>query len=56
MWPNVPFTMSTIARAQVTHTPCNLPVFGNAPESFGDAAFKLARSIAEARVAGRTVG
>jgi guanine deaminase len=38
MWPNVRFTMSTIVRAQVAHTPCNPFVFEGALEAFPDGA------------------
>jgi guanine deaminase len=38
MWPNVRFTMSTIVRAQVAHTPCNPFAFEDALETFSDGA------------------
>ena len=37
-WPNVLFTMATIVRAQVAHTPCNPFLFEDALEAFSDGA------------------
>jgi guanine deaminase len=38
MWPNVRFTMSTIVRAELAHTPCNPFVSEGALETFDDGA------------------
>jgi cytosine/adenosine deaminase-related metal-dependent hydrolase len=43
MWPNVRFTMPTIVRAQVAHTPCNPLVFEDALETFPDGAVAFDR-------------
>jgi guanine deaminase len=47
-WPNVLFTMPTIVRAQVAHTPCNPFVFADALETFPDGAvaFEEGRIVA----------